>query len=291
MGATTTTTITEQVSLIEGAARLWFQSQSLFYPDNGRARQWLQWKDLRGQPGVSHRFNKYSEITAGDATEGDDYTNTSALDTSGGVTVTAGEKVVIVPVTDIAKRGYNWGPEELISNAGRACGLAMAKKFDKDVFALNSSLGTSKNGTGTPLLISEFMLYMEALQANDAPEPYMAAFHPWGWYEFVTESSSPVIDAAKSDRVGAEFWGRGFVQEIMGVACFRSTNVPLENANADYGGLFMSSWAIGCVLCADMKIELERDASARLTELVCTMTYGVGVIDSTMGFQLLQDAD
>jgi len=167
----------------------------------------------------------------------------------------------------------------------------MAKKFDKDVFALNSSLGTSKNGTGTPLLISEFMLYMEALQANDAPEPYMAAFHPWGWYEFVTESSSPVIDAAKSDRVGAEFWGRGFVQEIMGVACFRSTNVPLENANADYGGLFMSSWAIGCVLCADMKIELERDASARLTELVCTMTYGVGVIDSTMGFQLLQDAD
>jgi len=291
MGATTTTTITEQVSLIEGAARLWFQSRSLFYPAGGVATNWLQWKDLRNLPGVSHRFNKFSEITAGDATEGDDYTNTSALDTSGGTTVTAGEKVVIVPITDLAKRGYNWGPEELIANAGRACGLAMAKKFDKDVLALNSSLGTSKNASGTALTAAEFMLYMEALAANDAPEPYCAVFHPWGWYEFVTESASPIIDAAKSDRVGAEFWGTGFVQEIMGVACFRSTNVPSENAAADRGGVFMSSWAIGCVLCEDMKIEPQRDASARLTELVCTMTYGVGVIDNTMGFQLLQDID
>lgn len=291
MGATTTTTITEQISLIEGAARLWFQAQSLFYPAGGVAQNWLQWKDLRNQPGVAHRFNKYSEITAGDATEGDDYATTSAMDTTGGTTITATEKVVIVPVTDLAKRGYNWGPEELISNVGRACGLAQAKKFDKDVLALNTSLGTSQNATNSPLTMSEFMLYMEKLAAADAPEPYMAVFHPWGWYEFATESGSPLIDAAKSDRVGADMWGRGFVQEIMGVKCFRSTNVPSVNAAADYGGVFMSNWAIGCVLCEDMKIELERDASARLTELVCTMTYGVGVIDSTMGYQLLQDID
>lgn len=293
MGATTTTTITELVTQIESEAKFWMAEASLFYPGSGRARQFMQYADLRNQPGVAYRFNKFAAITADDATEGQDYGTTSALDTTGGQVVTATEKAVIVPITDLAKDSYNFGPDQLIQEAGRAIGMAMATKFDKDVMALFASLGTSEVTTGNPVTYANFMKTIQHLRTHKAPAPYAAFFHPWGWHEFITESSSPVLNASTTGagNVGDQIWQQYFAANILGVECYYNADIPTANAGADYSGAMLSPWALGAVLKRDLRIEEQRDASARQTELVGVMAYGVGVIDSTMGFNLLMDAD
>lgn len=289
MGATTTTTVTELVAAIIGEARMWMADTSLFYPKTGIATQFLQFKDLRGVQGKAATFPKIGSITFGDSTEGEDYTATSALDTSA-VTVTAARKKVIVPVTDEAEYSSE---QDLIALAGRAIGIAAAEKFDNDVFALFSSLGagTSYNASGSPVTAAEFQAFITALRTAKAPGPYAAVFHPWGWYEFLTESSSPIINAAASDEVAKGVWRDYYQASPFGVRCFTHADIDKANADADYLGAFLSPWAIGCVWKRDLAIETQRDASASWTEYVATMDYGLGVIDSTMGIQLLQDAD
>jgi hypothetical protein len=290
MSATTTTTLTELVPQIESEARFWMLNASLFMPGLGKARQFLQFADLRDIGADSYRFNKYAEITAGDATEGDDYTTTQALDSTGGTVVTTTEKVVNIPVTDKVKRGFQFGPDKLIQDVGKAIGMAMAKKIDGDVCALFSTLGTSLVTSGNPVTNALFQQYIATLAANEAPEPYAAFFHPWGWYEYVTESSSPVPDAAKSGPVGEELWQSYFVRNVMGVECYQSARCP-NTDGTNYNGAFMSAYAIGMVLSSDLRIETDRDATARLDEMVGVMDYGVGVIDTTLGFSMLQDDD
>lgn len=289
MGATTTTTVTELVAAIIGEARMWMADTSLFYPKQGIATQFLQWKDLRNVQGKAATFPKLGSIAFGDSTEGEDYVTTSALDTSA-VTVTASRKKVIVPITDEAEYSSE---QDLIALAGKAIGIAAAEKFDNDVFALFSSLGagTSYNASGSPVTAAEFQSFITALRTVKAPGPYAAIFHPWGWYEFLTEASSPLVNAAASDSVAKGIWNDYYQASPFGVRCFTHADVNKANADADYLGAFLSPYAIGCVWKRDLAIETERDASASWTEYVATMDYGLGVIDSTMGIQLLQDAD
>lgn len=288
MGATTTTTLTELTPQIESEARFWMQSASLFMPSDGKARNFIQMADLRGVAGDSYRFNKYAEITAGDATEGDDYTTTQALDSTGGVVVAATEKQVNIPVTDKVKRGFQFGPDKLIQDIGKAIGMAMAKKVDTDVCALFPSLGTSIVSSGNYVTNANFQQYIATLAGNEAPEPYASFFNPWGWFKYVTEASSPVPDAAKSGPVGEELWTSYFVNRVMGVECYHSARCGKTNEDADYTGAFLSAYAIGMVLAADLRIEFERKGTARLDYAIGVMDYGVGVTDATMGFELLQ---
>ena len=290
MAATTTTTLTELVPQIESEAMLWLQSASLFYPDKGNATRFLRWADLRNTPGDAYRFNEYAEIEMYDAVEGENFTVTQAMDTSG-TTVTTTEKEVVVPVTDKVRRSVQQGPAQLIVEIGEAIGRAAAKKFDADVIALFGSLGSCLVTTDNPITNALFQQYIATLAGNNAPMPYAAFFHPWTWFEYVTESSSPVPDSAKSGPVGEGIWTSYFVQSVMGVQCYQYGDMPTTNSDTDYDGAFLSNRAIGAVLKMDLKLEESREAVDRLTNIVGVMDYGVGVIDSTAGYQMFADAD
>lgn len=269
---------------------MWMVDASLFYPKNGIARDFCQFKDIRGEKGKATTFPKLGAIAFGDATEGVDYTATSALDTSA-VTVTATPREIIVEIADEAIYSSQ---QDLIAMAGRAVGIAAATKFDNDFCSVFSSLGstpTGGNATNSPMTAAEFQAYITAARTAKAPGPYAAVFHPWGWGEFLGESSSPLLNAAASDQVAKGIWADYYAASPFGVKCFTYTGLATANAAADYMGAFLSPYAIGVAWKQDLQIETERNASKRVTEFVGTMHYGIGVIDSTMGFQMLQDAD
>ena len=290
MAETTTTTLTELIQPIIGEARMWMTDRSLFYPRQGIAQQFLQMKDIRGQAGKAATFPKLGSIAFGDASEGVDYTTTSALDTSA-VTVTATPRQCVVELTDEAQYSTE---ADLIAMAGEALGRAAAKKFDDDVCSVFSSLGTTPTGgnaSNSSMTAAEFQAYITQARVANAPGPYAAVFHPWGWYEFLGESSSPLLNAAASDAVAKGVWGDYYAASPFGVTCLTYTGVATANAAADYMGAFLSPWAIGVTWKKDLSVEVQRNATKRCSELVATMHYGVGVVDSTMGFQMLQDAD
>lgn len=289
---TTTTTITELTQAVIQEARLWFTAASLFYPRTGVATKFLQWADLTNRPGIAATFNKYSAISFGNGVEDTDYTSTSAMDTTGAVTVTAARKVINVPISDLAEMASVFGPEKLIADLGRQIGVAAATKFDGDVIALFDNLGstpTGGNSTGTPMTAAEFRAYPTGLQTAKIPGPYAAIFHPWGWYEFLGESSSPLVNAAASDQVAKQVYQEFYATNLFGAQIFVHPDVATDGT--DYQGAFMSPWAIGCTWKKDLSIRPQRDESAGWTEYVADMYYGVGVIDTTAGYVMLQDDD
>ena len=293
------TDLDELIPLILGEARMWFAEQSLFFPKKGVAQDLIQWADLTNEPGNTATFPKYAAIAFGDATEGVDYTDTQDLNTNAGLaSITAYEKVVVVPIADRATRAVTGGKQKLVTDLGRMVGLAASIKFDGDVMALFSGLGTCPYGTttGQNMAVNNFEGYIASLRSAKAPDPYGAFFSPLGWMKFLQADTfgggstvSPLAIAAVSDQVAKDIWQSFYTDNIMGVRCFQHADVPTANGGADYMGAFMSAWAIGCTWKMDLQIEQQRDASLRATEFVATMEYGVGVIDSTMGYKMLQD--
>ena len=291
MAVTTTTTLDDLVQAIIGEARMWFQQASLFFPKQGVAEQFLMVEDLSQVNAVSHTFPMLGSVAFGDAVEGNDYVNTSALTTSG-VTVTAARKVLNIPVSDLVAMSNTRGEAYTIALQGKAAGLAAAKKFDGDVCAVFSSLGstpTGGNATNSPMTAAEFRNYITALQTAEIPGPYAAIWHPWGYKEFLDESSSPILNAAASGDIGRGVWKEFWCGNLFGVDMFQSPRVVSDGT--DYQGAFMSPNAIGVTWKRGPQLETERDASAGHTEFVRDMYYGVGVVDATAGYVMLQDAD
>lgn len=292
MASTTTTTITELCPKIIGEAMLWFQNASLFYPAAGRARQFLQIEDLRGRPGLAAQFSQFAPITMTDATEDVDFTDESPLDTSGAVTITATEKEVVVPITDLAKKAVTFGEQWLVSSAGRQMGMAAANKFDSDVMALFASLGTSYVTTGNAVTATAIMQTISALVAANVPGPYAGVLHPWGKYGMINAGGNSALlnAAATGPNIGGQIWESYQLGYLLGAEWYEHPLVPTANLGVDYSGAIISPWALGCVLAEDFKIETEREARNRKDYLVGVMTYGVGVINANYGYELLQAA-
>lgn len=292
MAATTTTSIQELCPKIVGEAMLWFQNASLFYPGAGRARQYLQMQDLRGQQGVAAQFSQFAPIAMTDASEDVPFETESPLDSSAAVTITASEKEIVVPITDLAKKAVSFGEQWLVSSAGRQMGMAAANKFDSDVMTLFASLSPSYVTTGNPVTPAAIMQTVTALQANNVPGPYAGILHPWGVYGMVTEGSdNPLLNAAASGpNIGGQIWESYQLGVMLGAEWYQHPLVPLTNMDVDYSGAVISPWAIGCVLAQDLRVETERSARDRKDYLVGVIVYGVGVINANYGYELLQAA-
>ena len=81
----------------------------------------------------------------------------------------------------------------------------------------------------------------------------------------------------------------GYVGTIAGVQIFESANVSIDGSDDAIGAIF-SSDALAMVMSADIRIEQQRDASARATELVGVATYGVSELHDSYGVKLTADA-
>jgi len=278
LALTTTTTLSEIVPAIIAETREYVRANSLFGP-GGLGRRFLQIEDTRHTPGKTVHFPQYNGFTAYDVAEGVDHTTSQALDTSE-VTCEATEKIAICTITD---RAVSRSVEQVIRDASRELGRALAAKIDADVLALLNGLDYD---CGSTYLLDG----INRLVTNKAPKPYVTVLHPQQWYDLGTEASSPLTATTGYGRIAEEFGYNYFVGELYGCTVVVHPDVPLANAGADRSGAILSAKALGMVWEQDITIRAERDESLRATELVCVCTYGVVEINGTMGVACETDA-
>ena len=89
--------------------------------------------------------------------------------------------------------------------------------------------------------------------------------------------------------LGNEALRAGFVGQIAGMNVFESTVISGDSAGA-YVGAAMSQDALGFMMKRDMRIEEQRDASLRATEIVGSAAYGVKEIFDAYGVGIIGDA-
>lgn len=235
--------------------------------------------NLIGRPSDTAKFPIWPALAAAAVGETTDLANTAINTTS--VSITAGEVGIMASLTDEQDEDdILAGPSPYAAQLGKA----VADKWDADLAALLAGHSNESGSTGTALTQAKFLTAIRALDSRDAPKPFVAVLHP---VQAAQLGNDIVTNGgniwAQGSGQGDERFGsqdRNMYGRFFGVDVYQSTNVPDDATDYD-GAIFSRGQTYGMVVKREARVEYDRDASMRLTEMVVTARYGVGeLIDS-----------
>ncbi len=260
--------------------------------ENNNAMGVVRYHSIANQPTKAKDFPKTPKIAAAAVAEATDLSNTAFSTTK--ATLTAGEVGVMLTVTDVQNIS------SIVDNGYFATetGKAVANKITTDIAALSSGFSTSVGSTTVAITEANVLTAIATLEGASVPGPYQALVHSshkhalagaiGGSFSAAATQGESVraaindIPAAKPD---------GMLGELFGIEWYATAAVPTATAGADRLGFLVSrDRAIGFVSQWDIRVEFQRDASMRGTEIIATANYGVGEIDDSSGVGLLTDA-
>lgn len=243
--------------------------------------------DMSGTPGLTAQVPIYPAISAGDLTENTDITSGTAFNTTS-KTITATEKGALVALTDLAKEAAS---EDVSAAIGRQLGDAMAKKVDTDLAGLFSGFSNSVGTAETEITVDDIFKAAATLRNNNAPGPYYCFLHPYQAFQLKKLLAGNGNTPMNNHDLANEALRSGFVGQLAGASIFETTVITGDNsAGAGFDGAMISSDALGYMVKRPMRIEEQRDASLRSTEIVGTMAYGVSEIFDAYGVRIIAES-
>ena len=229
----------------------------------------------------------YPAITASAVNEATDLTNTAVNPTS--ETITASEVGVMTTLTDLARDSAS---RNVGADIGKLFGEAIAKKVDTDLATLLDSFTTTLDSAGGVELTADKLFQAQAiLRSLNVPAPYYGVFSPKAVFNLkktLTAAGYNTNANAISD-IGNEALTNGYVGRVAGIDIFENANIAI-NANDDSAGGVFHPMSLGLALKEDFKVETQRDASLRGTEIVASICYGTGVIKNNYGVRVISDS-
>ena len=229
----------------------------------------------------------YPAITASAVNEATDLTNTAVNPTS--ETITASEVGVMTTLTDLARDSAS---RNVGADIGKLFGEAIAKKVDTDLATLLDSFTTTLDSAGGVELTADKLFQAQAiLRSLNVPAPYYGVFSPKAVFNLkktLTSAGYNTNANAISD-IGNEALTNGYVGRVAGIDIFENANIAI-NANDDSAGGVFHPMSLGLALKEDFKVETQRDASLRGTEIVASICYGTGIIKNNYGVRVISDS-
>jgi hypothetical protein len=248
--------------------------------------------DLSGKPTKAIVIPSWGALAATAPGEGTDLSNTAF--TTNGTTVTCAEVGVMIKPTDMLIESDVFGD---LQPYFQQLGLAIGDKEDLDCCALADGLTPTVGTSGADMAVADFVNAQYTLAAANAPGPWACVLHPIqvadlrnaaaasGAAAFGTESlSAGILQSAVTNPNGFRF-------NFMGTDVFEDSNIPADTT-VDRNGMMFSVGVGGAFAHAskwEAKVETERDASMRATELVGSSCYGVAEIIEAYGVNILTD--
>lgn len=280
--ATTTTQLAELIANSATAARI---IEAAYSRTVGRGL--VANFTLAGENASTMEIGSWPTLTAASVAETADLSNT-AIDT-GGVSISVGEIGIMAAITDVAMEDTLRNFSEFAAQLG----FAIADKEDADILALVASFSNTTGSDADALTYADHIAALRELEGRDAPGPLVATYHP-------VQVGQLHNDVAQN---GGAFWSAGnepndqrFAQlrnsegSLAGVTVYSSTNVPTGGTTGYYGGMFSANAALAYVGKRGLRIEQDRDGSARLTEVIATIRYGVGEVVDSYGETVISDS-
>ena len=228
----------------------------------------------------------YPTVSANAVNEATDLTNTAINPTE--ATITASEVGVMTTLTDL---GRDSASRNVGADIGQLFGNAIAKKVDTDLAALFVNFTTNEVGAAATELDADLIFKAVAkLRMQNVPAPYYGVFHPRAVYNLkksLTQAGYNTNANAISD-IGNEILRNNFIGTVAGVQIFENANITPDASDDAYGAVFHPA-SLGLALKEDFKVETQRDASLRATEIVASITYGKGAIKQSYGCAVITD--
>ena len=231
----------------------------------------------------------YPTISASAVNEASDLSNTAVNPTS--ATITASEVGVMTTLTDLARDSAS---RNVGADIGKLFGEAIAKKVDTDLAGLLDDFASANDqgGAGTELTAELLFKAQAILRSANVPAPYYAVFHPKATFNLKKTLTQPAYTTSSSgyaiSDIGNEALRNGYIGRLAGIDIFENANIAIDAYDDSFGGVFHPQ-SIGLALKEDFKVETQRDASLRATEIVASITVGSGILKDTYGVTVKVD--
>ena len=208
-------------------------------------------------------------ISAESVADATDYSNPTTFGKSTLATLTPGEIIAQVVLTDQA---YETDPDNLRNDAALELGNAIATKIDTDLVGSFSSFTTDKgDGANTTATLANFAAAIAVLRNNKAPAPIYIVCHPYHWHDIWAGLGQPAATYANMDALTSQALRDYYVMDLIAARWFVSANISVDANDDAISGVF-NPQALGFDSRRAPRLEPERDASLRGWEL--NMTAG-----------------
>lgn len=245
--------------------------------------------------GVTWRQSQLPSSTAAAVTEASDITCAAQTTTENSITVA--EVGLGIELTDKSGETAKVA-NDLLTWAG-SCGRAIAEKITGDLAALFTALndGTGIGTSGTNITAANFIEAMYTLDSQNAPGQKYCVLHPRQVADLFNAISAAtgtpyasLNELVRDGRLPTGTPAVGFVGQLFGIPVYSTTQCPTANSAADRSGAMFVREAMAFVQQRPLRVEYQRDASKRSTEVIVTMSYGVGEIVDNFGCPIETDA-
>lgn len=237
------------------------------------------------QTGMQARI--FSEYAAGTVatglTETTDLT-TQAFTRSTLATLTPGEIGTQFVVTD---RRVSSDDVDVLADLSQHIGYTIFQQIEQDLLShfadfTGGSIGTASN----PLTWGHIYAARARLAAANVPPPYNLVLSEYQYYDLATAANIASLTAAAPLRVRDEIQSRYYVASAGDIDIFTTSALA---AGTDVKGGMFSRGALALDIRRAMRIELQRDASLRATEVNATAVYAHGLRRADWGVTITSD--
>jgi len=237
---------------------------------------------------------RFQALTVASLTEGTAPSSTTW--STDGVTLTPVERGVYV---QISKRALHADPFSDLAPYGEQIGRALAS--DEDALILDAvsfaTIVNEQQGGANNVTAADFLTAIGQLEAQNAPQPYYAVFHPVSWAKVRAGLDDASVFASVGTQIVEGFGegmthAAGFVAKPYGVPTFISTNINdvSDDANS-YANVMFSKEAIGYAYIQDIGVDVDDNVVARAMDLMGWYSGDAAELVDLYGVQIEDDKD
>ena len=245
--------------------------------------------DMTATPGLTVQIPVYPEATAFAPTQAQDIDGEAITTTN--ETITASEIGARIDVSDLLAEST---ARTMASDVGVMLGNAIAEKIDTDAFSLFTSVTAGVGDNAADLTSDDVLSAVYTLRNANAPTDadgdYYAVVHPGQALRLTKALVGAGFNSsngnALSNTGNALISSSAYVGRLFNVKIFQSTALGNDSVATDTEGCLFSPIAFGHILKRPIRVETQRDASARTTEYVATTARGNAILKNNYAVRL-----
>jgi len=180
--------------------------------------------------------------------------------------------------------------EDVLADAATAIGYEIGKQLELHLLSDFSKLTGGSVGTaGQPLSWANIYAARTTLAAAGIPGPYTVVLHEFQYHDLATAANIAGSSLQPVLKFRDDIQSQYYVGSVNNMNFFTSGLVPIDGSDDALGAMF-NSQALALDMRRGLRIEPQRDASLRSTELNATIAYAHGVWRPSWGVKIISDA-
>jgi len=248
--------------------------------ENSVARQVVTALDYPQNAGKVLQIPVYASISASDLSEGTAATAANTNTTS--VSLTLAEIGTYFQVTDMLRDSAQ---RDVIGDLGFQAGRAIAEKMDTGVFANFSSFDEIKSNVNAEVTVDDILKGVSELRSRKLTGPFYCILHPGVAYQIKKElSNAGAATIPALSNAGNTVLSQFYVGQLAGCIIIESALVATSGNNA-VNSVFTPQ-ALAHALRGGVRMETQRQASARATDIMMTAVQGSAILNQQFGVKL-----